>query len=185
MKNILLLAAIASTMSMAGGDISALNEIKISTPVLNTYTPQLTKSYEWKFIGVTLSTEREHNFITEDNKKLSTGIRLGIQDRLYRVTLSYKTDYTVKDEIGLETDYLFESFDINDLSAKPYIGASLLSIKHKGYSNRKAAYGFNVGLLVNISTNVDMDFGFIHKRYRDSNDYSSQNSVSIGFNYFF
>lgn len=185
MKKLILIAA-TSTLVMAGGDIPVIQTVQdIPTVEEDYFSPSVFKSYEWKFIGLTFSTDREHNSLVEDTKRIATGIRAGIQNRQYRALLSYKTDFSIKDEFSIETDYLFDSFDVNELSAKPYIGASLYSIKHKKYDTRDAAYGLNVGLLVNISKNIDLDFAYAHKRYRNSDMFDSQNSVSIGINYFF
>jgi len=140
--------------------------------------------FEWKFLGLSVASEQVHKNESSTSRALSTQLKLGVQNRDYRVALSYKTDFSKMNEFAVQTDYLFDSFDINDLPARAYVGASLSFIKHK-QAKRLMAPGLHTGILVNVSSNIDMDFGYSYKKYRNSDLYRYQNSFLIGFNYFF
>jgi len=140
--------------------------------------------FEWTFIGLYGTIQRENVKQLSHIKDNQLGVRFGVQGSEVRLSGIYLNNFNKGSEFTLQTDYLFDTWeDIGFVQVRPYIGVTLSRMKRK--DTIFFSPGLSFGILTNLSENIDMDISYSVRKAINEEIYNNQHSLTLGVNYFF
>jgi len=163
---------------------------------------------EFPFIGVTVSTYDISVATLEDNPSdTKFGIRYGRQTVDWRTMLTYSMN-SHYDSFALEVDMFLLDKLFGSSKFRPYLGLSVGSIKFDNQdlkdtieSNQTSKtssdsdsedvdtsgyyYGFNAGLTIYATDNVDADISYYYNKVQDFVDIDEMQGMTFALHYFY
>jgi len=139
----------------------------------------------FSFVGATVSTKASTFTNAGTNRDATFGLRYGLQNTQWRTMVSLEADYRGYKEATLETDYLFNTLDIESQKIKPYLGVSIGYYDHDNSDSQHALFAGHFGLIFNVSDKIDFDASVSYGEKRDNINLDHLVGLSFGVHYFF
>jgi len=143
---------------------------------------------EFPFLGITVSTQSVDLKDINDQKNTTIGIRYGKQTVDWRTMFTYEYKSGLYKSFSMEIDNILldELFGMPEY--RPYIGASIGTLKYEDDSltdNSGYFYGAHVGLLMYVTDNIDADLSYHFYQVEDIEGVDNIQGGTLSLHYFY